>query len=111
MANGKATSLNKLRKSILDISYTVTEAYASAPTGFSYFEARNGDSDNPTTNGSWSILFIKIIDDYGCMLAMQSNSNNIYFRRMFAGTMSSWVKVGGGNFKVTSQRYVARWAA
>ena len=111
MANGKAISLNKLRKSILNPSYTVTEAFALAPIGLSYYETRNGDSDNPTTTGSWSILIIKISNIYGCMLAMQSNTNNIYYRRMFSGTVYSWVKVGGGNFKVTSQRFIARWAA
>ena len=55
----------------------------------------------PQTNGSY----------YLAQMFISTGENSLYIRRLNGSTWSAWTKLGGGKFKVTSQRFAARWAA
>ena len=65
-------------------------AYTNAIKGISFVRVSEGASDAPSQTGTWILLQSNNDANYGFQLAMQSNSNNVYFRTKFTGTWRAW---------------------
>lgn len=87
----EADAINALSEHIIAKTFNSCEAaYNNGVTGISFVRIPEGASDSPTQTGTWSILQNNNDSNYGWQLAMQSNSNNVYFRTKFKGSWRTW---------------------
>ena len=77
-----------------DSTHTPTELYESAPVGFSVVRVTAGKTGNPTATGDWNIMQFKPdnYNDYGVQIACQTNSAQLWLRRLYAGTWTAWIE-------------------
>ena len=59
---------------------------------FSFGKTNPGATGNPTTSGAWKFITLNE-GQYGFQLAMQTDTNVLYFRRYYVGVLYSWTKI------------------
>lgn len=76
---------------------TLSVAASSCSDAFTYsrdkaltfVHVNSGSSDSPSLTGEWDILQTGS-GDYGWQIGCQTNTNDLYFRRLYAGVWNAW---------------------
>jgi len=83
--------LEAVTTGLLDSADTAYSSYAEDGK-LKFVRTATGATNNPTSTGNWQILETGDAN-YGFQLAMQTDSDNVYFRRKYTGTWRSWVNL------------------
>ena len=87
------SNINKKIKTVSNNVSTCLNAFTYSENGtLTIIPVEIGSSDSPTTNGVWTILQTGS-GNYGWQLALQSDTDSLFFRRKFTGNWTSWKKI------------------
>lgn len=86
------TSNYVFKKTVSSFEDAWTDGQQNGNTAFMFYNVSAGASDAPETTGAWQVIQSGS-DNYGLQLAMQTDSEHIYFRRRYVGNWNAWVMV------------------
>ena len=98
----------------LETYQTCADAYAACSgASIKFNKVTNSAADGPTPNKTYAYALLNIkaseIGTYGNQIAINTDENKIYYRRMFNGTWEAWISIPG-TISLSLSLPVANWS-